>query len=196
MSSYFKKKIRIVDIVMKSIFNIYCLKALLKSSLLLFILCGLLLLGYLTMHKIKQTERIEEKIQTIPQFSFQEILGDNFNSSYINSDKSCLIIYFHPECDYCQYEAEQIVLNMDQFSNHQIIMISSASRDSIEKFVNSYHLLEFDNISILIDTLDGFHNIFGHNPFPTSFIYNKERKLVKQFKGEVTTEALLKYLNQ
>jgi len=75
-------------------------------------------------------------------------------------------------------------------------MISTASRESIKDFANKYHLLEFDNISVLIDTLDVFHNTFGPNPFPTSFIYNKERKLVKQFKGEVSTEALLKYLNQ
>ncbi|MQY79003.1 MAG: hypothetical protein GH151_07385 [Bacteroidetes bacterium] len=74
-------------------------------------------------------------------------------------------------------------------------MISTASRESVKDFAYNYHLLEFDNITILIDSLDGFHDIFGHNPFPTSFIYNKERKLVKQFKGEVTTEALLKYLN-
>lgn len=85
MWSCFKKNIRIVDIVIKPIFNLYCLKAFLKSSLLLFILCGLLLLGYLTMHKIKQTERIKEKIQTLPQFSFQDIFGDNFNNSYINT---------------------------------------------------------------------------------------------------------------
>jgi len=75
-------------------------------------------------------------------------------------------------------------------------MISPASRESIEDFANNYHLPEFDNISILVDTLGDFHDIFGSNPFPTSFIYNKERKLVKQFKGEVTTEALLNYLNQ
>ena len=75
-------------------------------------------------------------------------------------------------------------------------MISTASRESVKDFANKYHLLEFDNISVLIDTLDVFHNTFGPNPFPASFIYNKERKLVKQFKGEVSTEALLKYLNQ
>ncbi|MBA7591049.1 Thiol-disulfide oxidoreductase ResA [subsurface metagenome] len=168
----------------------------LKYILIITLLCGLSFLCYSITIQIRQKKIIERKIQTLPQFSFQEILGNNFNSSYINSDKSCLIIYFHPECDHCHYEAEQICLNIDRFYNFQIVMISPASRESIENFANNYHLLEFDNITILIDSLDGFHDIFGHNPFPTSFIYNKERKLVKQFKGEVTTEALLNYLNQ
>jgi len=168
----------------------------LKYILIITLLCGLSFLCYSITIQIRQKKIIERKIQTLPQFSFPEILGNNFNSSYINSDKSCLIIYFHPECDHCQYEAEQICLNIDQFYNFQIVMISPASRESIEDFANNYHLLEIDNISILIDTLDVFHNAFGPNPLPTSFIYNKERKLVKQFKGEVTTEALLNYLNQ
>ena len=155
-----------------------------------------MLLGSSIIKRIIQKKRIENKIQTIPEFVFYDLLGEEFNSSYINDNNSCLIIYSHPECEYCHYEAEQIGLNIDLFYNFQIIMISTDSRESVKNFANKYHLLEFDNISILIDTLDVFHNAFGPNPFPTSFIYNKERKLVKQFKGEVKIEALLKYLNQ
>lgn len=168
----------------------------LKYILIITLLCGLSFLCYSITIQIRQKKLIESKIQTLPQFNLKDIFNNDFNSSYINNNNSCLIIYFHPECDHCHYEAEQICLNIDQFYNSQIVMISPASRESVEDFVKNNHLLEFDNITILIDTLDGFHDIFGHNPFPTSFIYNKEKKLVKQFKGEVTTEALLNYLNQ
>ncbi len=168
----------------------------LKYSLLLIVSCTLLLLGSSITKRIKQKRIIENKIQTIPEFIYYDLFGEKFNSSYINDNNSCLIIYFHPECEYCHYEAEQISLNIDRFYSFQIIMISTASRESVKDFANKYHLLEFDNISVLIDTLDVFHNTFGPNTFPASFIYNKERKLVKHFKGEVSTEALLKYLNQ
>jgi peroxiredoxin len=175
---------------------IIILKSIFRYLIFFIIICSLISLGYLTVTGIKKKEGFQSKIQTLPQFSFQQILGGNFESPHINNKNSCLIIYFHPECDYCHYEAEQIGLNIDRFYNFQIIMISTASCESVKDFANNYHLLEFDNISVLIDTLDVFHNTFGPNPFPTSFIYNKERKLVKQFKGEVSTEALLKYLNQ
>lgn len=164
--------------------------------MLLVVSCILLLFGSSIIERIKQKTIIENKIQTIPEFIFCDLLGEEFNSSCINKNNSYLIIYFHPECDHCHYEAEQIGLNNDLFYNFQIIMISTASRESVKDFANNYHLLEFDNITVLIDTLDVFHNTFGPNPFPTSFIYNKDRELVKQFKGEVSTEALLKYLNQ
>ena len=41
-----------------------------------------------------------------------------------------------------------------------------------------------------------FEDIFGKSGIPASFIYNKQGKLVKQFKGEVKVNALLKYLKQ
>lgn len=41
-----------------------------------------------------------------------------------------------------------------------------------------------------------FDDIFGKSGVPASFIYDKNGKLVKQFKGEVKVEALLKYLKE
>lgn len=172
------------------------MKPILKYSILLVVSCILLLLVSSIIKGIKQKRNIENMIQTLPEFVFNNILGETFSSSDINKKNSSLIIYFHPECDHCHYEAEQISLNIDLFHNTQVIMISNASLESIKDFALKYHLLEFENINILIDTLDVFPNIFGQNPFPTSFIYNDKRKLVKQYKGEVTTEALLKYINR
>lgn len=164
--------------------------------MLLVVTGAILLLGSLLVKSIKQKKRIEEKIQTLPKFSFQKIPGGNFESSFINNNTPCLIIYFHPECEHCHYEAEQIRLNIDRFNESQIIMISTASRESLKDFADNYHLLECDNISILIDTSDVFTDTFGPNPFPTTFVYNKNKKLVKHFKGEVKIEALLNYLKQ
>ncbi|MBA7586881.1 hypothetical protein ES708_28888 [subsurface metagenome] len=125
----------------------------LKYILIITLLCGLSFLCYSITIKIRQKKIVESKIQTLPQFNFQDIFSSTFNSSNINNNNPCLIIYFHPECEYCHYEVEQISLNIDRFCHFQIIMISPASRESVKDFANKYHLLEFDNISVLIDTL-------------------------------------------
>lgn len=107
--------------------------------------------------------------------------------------KSCLIIYYNSECEHCQYEAELISKQIEQFKDYQILMISYEPIEKIlayrKKFKLNYSFIEF-----LQDSKYQFDNIFGNSPFPSSFIYNKNRKLVKQFKGEVKTEAMLKYL--
>ena len=129
-------------------------------------------------------------------YTFNDITGNSYTDKLIYTNNSFLIIYFHPDCDYCHYEVEQIILNMDKFSMHQIIMIATATRKSIEEFTLNHYLTEFDNISVLIDTLDQFYEAFGPNSLPTSFIYNKDKNLVKRFEGEVSTEALLTFLNR
>ena len=146
--------------------------------------------------KIRNHKHVEQTIQSLPQFHFQDIHFSDFHSSELNKNQACMIYYFHPDCDYCQNEVDQIFVNMERFVNHQIVMISPTSRERIYDFAKTRYLLEMDNLILLVDTLNHFQQIFGPNPFPTSFIYNKERKLVKQFKGEVKIEALLKYLYQ
>lgn len=146
--------------------------------------------------KVKHKSLITEQIQTIPQFLFVNISN---NKAYTNKDiennKACLIIYYNSECNHCEYEAEQISTHIDKFENYQILMISYESLENILAFKEKYKLNN-NLITFLQDPKYQFDDIFGNSPIPTSFIYNKNRKLVKQFKGEVKIETLLKYLAQ
>lgn len=146
--------------------------------------------------KIKHKNVIAEQIRNIPEFSFINTLTQNvYSNDSIDSEKTCLIIYFNSECDHCQYEAEQISTHIDKFENYQILMISYEPKESILAFREVYQLKN-QIITFLQDPKFQFDDIFGNSPIPTSFIYNKNKELVKQFKGEVKIEALLKYLAQ
>ncbi len=158
---------------------------------LLFILT-LFMLSYIIVINIDESNYTE--IQTTPKFSFINVSrGGLFVSDSIKNRKSCLIIYFHSECDHCQYEAKEISKNFKRFENYQLLMISYEAVDSIINFKEKYKL-NHDNITFLHDKEYKFEEIFGHTPIPTSFIYNRNQELVKVFKGEVKIEALLKYL--
>jgi peroxiredoxin len=144
--------------------------------------------------KVKRRNLITEQIQSIPQFSFMNSLNQNvFSNDSIENEKACLIIYYHSECDHCQYEAEEISKYSEQFENYQVIMISFEPVENILIFREKYNLNQ-PFIKFLQDTKYQFDDIFGHSPIPTLFIYNKDKTLVKQFKGEVKVESLLKYL--
>ncbi len=157
----------------------------------------ILFLGYMLnviVKKIKHRNLITEQIQSIPQFLFINSLNQNvYTDDSIEIDKACLIIYYNSECDHCNYEAEEISKHSEQFEDYQVIMISYEPIENILAFREKYKL-NHTFITFLQDSQYQFDNIFGHSPIPTSFIYNKDKKLVKQFKGEVKVEALLKYL--
>ncbi|MCD6090351.1 MAG: redoxin domain-containing protein [Bacteroidales bacterium] len=159
----------------------------------------LLLVGYMLaviVKKAKHKNAIAEQIQSIPEFSFINTQNQNiYTNDSISDEKACLIIYYNSECEHCQNEAEQIGKQIDEFDIYQILMISYETRETILAFREKYKLIS-PAITFLQDSEYQFDDIFGNSPIPTSFIYNKNRALVKQYKGEVKAETLIKYLAQ
>ncbi|MBN1650882.1 MAG: redoxin domain-containing protein [Bacteroidales bacterium] len=165
---------------------------------ILFIILLLLVSYMLTVivKKAKRKNTLTEQIQSIPEFLFINVLNqNNFTNDSIVKEQACLIVYFNSECEHCQNEAEQISKQIHGFDTFQVLMISYEPKETILTFRKKYKLLS-PAITFLQDSESQFDDIFGNSPIPTSFIYNKERALVKQFKGEVKTEALIKYLAQ
>jgi peroxiredoxin len=146
--------------------------------------------------KVKHKNALTEQIQSIPEFSFINVLNQNkYTNDSIAKEQACLIVYFNSECEHCQSEAEQISKQIHGFDTYQVLMISYEPQETILAFRETYKLIS-PAITFLQDTKSQFDDIFGNSPIPTSFIYNKNRALVKQFKGEVKTETLIKYLAQ
>lgn len=138
-------------------------------------------------------KNINEKIASLPSFSFSALGRGEFNSSEIR-EGPVLIVRFHPECEHCQYEISQILKSdiPDLFSN--TILISSAHPDSIRKFLNRFNYSDNPSVVALTDTSDSFRDIFGKDIVPSNYIYNKDLKLVKVLPGEVRTETIRKYI--
>jgi len=156
-------------------------------------------LGYLFFqihHKIVQKDVIAQRIKSIPKFSFFNVLNkDIFTNDSIKKGKPCLIVYFNPDCEFCQHEAKQLSTDIQKFRDDQILMISYVKIGKILKFRKDYHL-QNKNITFLKDSNFQFFDDFGEASIPSIFIYNKDRRLTHHFIGETKMEALLKYLNE
>ena len=142
-------------------------------------------------------EKITENIKTLPEFYFYKPGTDSiYTNTDIEQNKATLIVHFHPECEHCRYEAKAISKQINDFEPYQLLFISHADAVQIETFAQEYKLTGHENIIFLEDKDMVFDDVFGKSGVPASFIYNKKGKLVKQFKGEVKVETLLKYLKE
>lgn len=159
----------------------------------------LLLIGFMAYgiySKQAEKEKIAEQIQTLPPITFYKLnTGELFTNENIVPDREVLIIHFHPDCDFCHAQLEEIGTQLKKFANTQILLISSAETDSINKMIKELGLNDTKNITLLHDEYFIFDDIFGKSGVPMSLIYNKEGKLQKQFKGQVKVEEILKYIN-
>lgn len=170
------------------------MKKVTRSTLLLIIIFLLSYMCNSTYKSIRAKEAVAQRIQSIPTFSFNDLYDYTFKNTDLNQEQSCLFIYFHPDCEHCQYEASQFIPNMSELAPYQILMISTDSIPNIKMFEEEYHLNEMDNIVMLHDPNYNFEKIFGTKIIPTSFIYGKDQRLKRIFKGEVKIEAVLNSL--
>ena len=161
----------------------------------LFILFIGVVVGYLLVHIINrygEKKEAEIRIQTLPDVAFSSLIGIPINLQSFDQNKPLVLVYFHPECEHCQYEAQEIGQNAATFSNCQLVMIThDDSLLRVKNFCENNHLWEVDNIEVLIDTSNQFKTVFGKAVIPSVYIYSTDRKLKKQYLGETRIDLVL-----
>ncbi len=151
--------------------------------------------GWLITHIVKAYQvknEIENRIQTLQHYSFKSTNGNEVFVDSFNPQLYTVIVYFHPECEHCQYEASQIGLNAPLFEKANMILITpDDSLKRVDDFAIRYHLWEVDNLTILVDENNRFSSYFGTSVIPSVFIYGIDKRLLKMFKGEVKIKMVL-----
>lgn len=111
-----------------------------------------------------------------------------------NLNERMLLIFFQPDCDHCQREAQQIRKRIDAFSDYQLYFISSHPIEIIKKFAVDYNLVNLPNVHFGYATVESVLNNYGAISAPSIYIYGEDGRLVENFDGEVDVEVIIKYL--
>jgi len=167
------------------------MKTYLKTAIVVLGLGLLCFLGNKVVAKINYKSKITQTLKTIPEFSFETINGESFTQNDINTDMATVFIYFNSECEFCQYEATSIKENIDQFTNIQLIFVSFETKEAIQIFINQYKLNNYDNITFLSDPRGDFSERFDATTIPYVLIYDRDQKLVKKHKGQLSINNIL-----
>ena len=112
----------------------------------------------------------------------------NGNSNLMSLKKSSLIIYFSLNCEYCINEINSISLNVKNFNNVDILLVSS---DSYENIVNFSTKFNNRKLNFIYDYSGEVKNILGVKNYPSIYIFSRNMKLVKFFKGETPINKIL-----
>lgn len=171
------------------------------KRIITFIILGvsLIVTGYL-FYKIYtgivNKNEIVRKRERLPDFCFYTLHGEKSYPERINNDNSTVIIFFDTECHHCTYEIENIIKNAGSFINTNFFLISDQPVKILKRFSEQYKLYKYPQIEILYADYQDITSVFGTVVIPETFIYCKDNNLLKVFKGEVSTEAILKIINR
>ncbi len=141
-------------------------------------------------NKVKQ----EENRRELPKITLQGLQGESYSLSGLPEDRPLLLIYFHSDCTYCQYEATLIRDSLHLFSEAHVIFVSDEHPDQIQAFGEAYDILGLPGLMLLHSPDKQASEIFNTGLLPSIFIYDQQHQLVKYFKGEVKLESLLFHL--
>ena len=171
------------------------MKKVLRYLIVIVFLGGVLFLSSHIWESYQSKKEIEYQVQTLQHCSFKTVAGKEIYLDEFDPAQPTIIIYFHPECEHCQYEAKEIGFHADEFSQTNLVMITpDDSIQRIEKFAATNHLWDLDNFALLRDSKYAFKKYFGTAKVPSIFIY-KNHELLKKYSGETKIEAILSIIN-
>ncbi|MDR3338867.1 MAG: redoxin domain-containing protein [Candidatus Symbiothrix sp.] len=154
------------------------------------------LLGISNISKIKEKENAKKNLQTLNDFCTLNIAdGSEFCTGSL-TNKPVIVMFMHPECDFCQEEIKQFKDCEEEFKDVFILLITYAPIKQAKKFYTSQKLFQLSNLYFLYDEEMEILNYFDVNVLPSIFIYDDNKKLIFKHKGEIKMEAILKQIKQ
>lgn len=137
---------------------------------------------------------IARRIEVLGEFSFDTLEGKPFGHTDLPNDMPMALLYFNTDCPHCSAEVDDILRHPTLLDSVYFLMISRQKPERLFQFVHAKNLVSWKNVAVVTDARDLFPKTFGTAMVPTLFIYGKDWRLVKIFKGEASAEAIHKTL--
>ena len=123
-----------------------------------------------------------KRIPTIPPFSLL-LSADStiFTKQQLKKKKPVIIMVFSPDCDHCIHATEDLITNIKSFKNTEIILASSLSYETVQKFYRDLNIAAYKNIYVGYDSKRFLSSFYEVVSFPSIFLYDKKGNFKKEF---------------
>ena len=123
----------------------------------------------------------------VPSFIMTDINNSQINTADLKGDLT--IIFFNPDCDHCQREAQSISGSKNLFKGKQLYFISVDELDAIRKFRIDYGLTD-NNFHFAKSDVELIVRAMGPISSVPSMCFYKNGKNTGQLEGEKTAAEL------
>ena len=171
-------------------------KSVIKKLIIAVVLLFLSFMGFQIVQKLQYKEQVQQKLSTLPEFSFQTLEGSAFTKANLPKNNKAVFIYFNTECGYCFYETKDISEQLEHFKATTLLLVSNESKQAIKAFAIKQNLLGKDKVICLQDSTYTFAKQFEANSIPYILAYDAQGKLLLRHKGQLRAEKLLQLLGE
>lgn len=132
---------------------------------------------------------------TMPAFKIQLTNGKMFTASQLSSQKPTIIIYFAPDCEHCQVLMNELFKKINDFKTAQLVMVTFEPLKELIGFEKKYQTWKYPNIKVGSEVpVFFFRYLYKVEHTPFTALFNKNRKMIVQYKEQTPVAGLLKNL--
>jgi thiol-disulfide isomerase/thioredoxin len=136
-----------------------------------------------------------DKSPLLPPFQFYSLDGKTFTPQNIPAGKFVELIFFNPECDFCEDETDSIKAHIDQLQNVEFVMISYRDSSKLSKFVTEYRLSQYSNIHVVWDKDHQYSRFYTFHYTPSIHLFSPRHLLLTFIDGTMTIQTLMKNIS-
>lgn len=110
--------------------------------------------------------------------------------------KAVVMLYFSPDCKYCQEETEDIIKNIDVLQEVQFYYISPMSMKEMKPFFDYYQLQNYENIFVAKDYKAEFYHHFKPKSIPFQVVFGHDGTLLRKYEHGSSANSIIRTLSK
>lgn len=105
------------------------------------------------------------------------------------------LVLFNPTCGHCIKMTKLIGEHAELFKNNHVLFLAGPQMmPYFPDFYKETEVFKHPEFVVAVDSAQAIEKIYGYNTLPQINIYDKNRKLVKTYNGDVALDSLKQYL--
>ena len=134
-----------------------------------------------------------KRFPNIPPFELLQLdSATTLTKNDLQKNQPVLIMVFSPDCDHCQHQMEELLIDIESLKDVQIVLATPEPFDKMKAFNERYNLSKYPNIRIGRDTKYVLPPFYRMRNLPFLALYNKKGNLITAYDGNAKTADLVK----
>lgn len=140
----------------------------------------------------KRKDKKDASFLLLPEIYALTALGDSLKFRDVcDTTKRTSIIFFSPDCEFCQKEIEGIINRYGDCRDVQWLFITIAQPEELVLFIKEYPIDSIPNALLLREDFPEMHMKFDVTAPPALFIYDEHGKLMKMHRGATSIRTIV-----
>jgi thiol-disulfide isomerase/thioredoxin len=133
-----------------------------------------------------------KRFPNVPPFELLQLDSvTTFKKEDLAKNQPVLIMVFSPDCDHCQHQMQDLLIDIGAFRDVQIVLATPEPFDKMKAFHQKFNLSKYPNIRLGRDTKYVLPPFYRMRNLPFLALYNKKGNLITAYDGNAKTADLI-----